>query len=61
MSENSASGFVASQQSGRSRHCMIGRMLVAYILAGGGKIIDEGIAPREGLVVDRKPVSPTNS
>ena len=33
-------------------------MLVAYTLPGGGKIIDEGIAPREGEVVDQKPGGP---
>src|SRR5215469_11060929 len=30
-------------------------MLVEYTLPGGGKIIDHGIAPREGEVVDQKP------
>ena len=29
-------------------------MLVEYTLPGGGKIIDEGIAPREGEVVDQR-------
>src|SRR5215475_7158392 len=29
-------------------------MLVAYTLPGGGKIIDEAIAPREGEIVDQK-------
>lgn len=33
-------------------------MLVAYTLPGGGKIIDPGIAPREGEVVDQKPGGP---
>ena len=33
-------------------------MLVAYTLPGGGKIIDEGIAPRDGEVVDQKPGGP---
>jgi nicotinamidase-related amidase len=33
-------------------------MLVAYTLPGGGKIIDEGIAPREGEVVDQKAGGP---
>lgn len=33
-------------------------MLVAYTLPGGGKIIDEAIAPREGEVVDQKPGGP---
>jgi len=33
-------------------------MLVAYTLPGGGKIIDQGIAPREGEVVDQKPGGP---
>src|SRR3974390_1265554 len=33
-------------------------MLVAYTLPGGGKIIDEGIAPREGEVVEQKPGGP---
>ena len=33
-------------------------MLVAYTLPGGGKIIDDGIAPREGEVVDQKPGGP---
>ena len=33
-------------------------MLVEYTLPGGGKIIDEGIAPREGEVVDQKPGGP---
>jgi len=33
-------------------------MLVAYTLPGGGKIIDEAIAPREGDVVDQKPGGP---
>jgi len=33
-------------------------MLVAYTLPGDGKIIDEGIAPREGEVVDQKPGGP---
>ena len=34
------------------------RMLVAYTMPGGGKIIDEGIAPRDGEVVDQKPGGP---
>ena len=33
-------------------------MLVAYTLPGGGKIIDQGIAPREGEVVDQKAGGP---
>jgi nicotinamidase-related amidase len=33
-------------------------MLVAYTLPGGGKIIDQGIAPREGEVVAQKPGGP---
>jgi nicotinamidase-related amidase len=33
-------------------------MLVAYTLPGDGKIIDQGIAPREGEVVDQKPGGP---
>jgi nicotinamidase-related amidase len=33
-------------------------MLVAYTLPGGGKIIDEGIAPREGEVVDQNAGGP---
>jgi nicotinamidase-related amidase len=33
-------------------------MLVEYTLPGGGKIIDEGIAPREGEVVDQRPGGP---
>jgi nicotinamidase-related amidase len=33
-------------------------MLVAYTLPGGGKIIDESIAPREGEIVDQKPGGP---
>jgi nicotinamidase-related amidase len=33
-------------------------MLVEYTLPGGGKIINEGIAPREGEVVDQKPGGP---
>jgi len=33
-------------------------MLVAYTLPGGGKIIDDGIAPGEGEVVDQKPGGP---
>jgi nicotinamidase-related amidase len=33
-------------------------MLVAYTLPGGGKIIDEGIAPGEGEVVDQRPGGP---
>ena len=33
-------------------------MLVAYTLPGGGKIIDQAIAPREGEVVDQKPGGP---
>ena len=32
--------------------------LVAYTLPGGGKIIDQGIAPREGEVVDQKAGGP---
>src|SRR5262252_9224343 len=34
------------------------RMFVAYTMPGGGKIIDDGIAPREGEVVDQKPGGP---
>jgi nicotinamidase-related amidase len=33
-------------------------MLVAYTLPGGGDIIDQGIAPREGEVVAQKPGGP---
>ena len=33
-------------------------MLVAYTLPGGGKIIDESIAPHEGEVVDQRPGGP---
>jgi nicotinamidase-related amidase len=33
-------------------------MFVEYTLPGGGKIIDEGIAPHEGEVVDQKPGGP---
>jgi nicotinamidase-related amidase len=33
-------------------------MRVAYTLPGGGKIIDEGIAPRDGEVVDQRPGGP---
>ena len=33
-------------------------MLIAYTLPGGGKIIDQGIAPRNGEVVDQKPGGP---
>jgi nicotinamidase-related amidase len=33
-------------------------MLVAYTLPGGGKIIDPGIAPRPGEVVEQKPGGP---
>jgi len=33
-------------------------LLVEYTLPGGGKIIDEGIAPREGEVVDQRPGGP---
>jgi nicotinamidase-related amidase len=33
-------------------------MLVAYTLPGGGKIIHQAIAPREGEVVDQKPGGP---
>jgi nicotinamidase-related amidase len=33
-------------------------MLVEYTLPGGGKIIDESIAPREGEVVDQRPGGP---
>jgi len=33
-------------------------MLVAYTLPGGGKIIDPGIAPRPGEVVNQKPGGP---
>jgi len=33
-------------------------MLVAYTMPGGGKIIDEAIAPREGEIVDQKPGGP---
>jgi nicotinamidase-related amidase len=33
-------------------------MLVQYTLPGGGKIIDEALAPREGEVVDQKPGGP---
>jgi nicotinamidase-related amidase len=36
----------------------VASMLVAYTLPGGGKIIDEGIAPRDGEVVDQKPGGP---
>src|SRR5579872_745245 len=33
-------------------------MLIAYTLPGGGKIIDQGIAPRAGEVVEQKPGGP---
>jgi nicotinamidase-related amidase len=33
-------------------------MLIAYTLPGGGKIIDEGIAPHPGEVVDQTPGGP---
>ena len=33
-------------------------MLVVYTLPGGGKIIDPGIAPRDGEVVNQKPGGP---
>ena len=33
-------------------------MLVAYTLPGGGKIIDQGITPRDGEVVEQKPGGP---
>ncbi len=33
-------------------------MLIAYTLPGGGKIIDQGIAPHEGEVVEQKPGGP---
>jgi nicotinamidase-related amidase len=33
-------------------------MLIAYTLPGGGKIIDQAIAPREGEVVEQKPGGP---
>lgn len=33
-------------------------MLIAYTMPGGGKIIDQDIAPREGEVVDQKPGGP---
>lgn len=33
-------------------------VLVEYTLPGGGKIIDEAIAPREGEVVDQRPGGP---
>ena len=33
-------------------------MLVAYTMPGGGKIIDEAIAPHEGEIVDQKPGGP---
>jgi nicotinamidase-related amidase len=33
-------------------------MFVAYTLPGGGKIIDESIAPREGELFDQKPGGP---
>jgi nicotinamidase-related amidase len=33
-------------------------MLVAYTLPGGGKIVDPGIAPRDGEVVDQKQGGP---
>ncbi len=33
-------------------------LLVAYTLPGGGKIIDQAIAPREGEVVDQRPGGP---
>jgi len=33
-------------------------MFVAYTLPGGGKIIDEAIAPREGELFDQKPGGP---
>src|SRR5260370_22201224 len=34
------------------------RMLVAYTLPGGGKIVDPGIAPHDGEVVDQKQGGP---
>jgi nicotinamidase-related amidase len=33
-------------------------MLVAYTFPGGGKVIDPGIAPRDGEVVEQKPGGP---
>jgi isochorismatase family protein len=33
-------------------------MLIAYTLPGGGKIVDEAIAPHEGEVVDQRPGGP---
>src|SRR6202035_2340590 len=33
-------------------------MLVAYTLPGGGKIVDPGIAPHDGEVIDQKPGGP---
>jgi nicotinamidase-related amidase len=33
-------------------------MFVAYTLPGGGKIIDPGLAPRDGEVVEEKPGGP---
>jgi nicotinamidase-related amidase len=33
-------------------------MLIAYTLPGGGKIVDQGIAPRDGEVVDQKQGGP---
>src|SRR5260221_2115921 len=35
-------------------------MLVAYTLPGGGKIVDPGIAPHDGEVVDQRPGGPVN-
>ncbi len=32
----------------------------AYTMPGNGKIIDEGIAPRDGEVVEQKQADPTN-
>jgi nicotinamidase-related amidase len=39
-------------------HARAAGMLIAYTLPGGGKIIDEGIAPHEGEIVDQKPGGP---
>src|SRR3954453_15333729 len=36
-------------------------MFVAYTLPGGGKIIDEAMAPREGELFDQKPGGPDKS
>src|SRR5882724_382564 len=38
--------------------CSGAGMFVAYTLPGGGKIIDEAIAPREGELFDQKPGGP---